>query len=628
MPTIKLKAGKYLIPVTITSKGDKLWLSFRYNKHLVDEIKAMQGATWHGFDKEKPIKQWSISNNNRNLFQLRYLAGENPYAKYDAELIEIDSERPLYAHQKEMVAFGLTRQYCIFACEMGTGKTLAIIEIIERVINKHSIKNQDIWYIGPRSGVKAVARELIKWQAKFYPLMYTYEELVRLIKTWPSEKAAPKIVIFDESSKIKTPTAQRSLAAMHLAEAVRTEHGDNGYVFLLSGSPAPKSPLDWWHQCEVACPGFLREGTLGKFRQRLSITEQHESVAGGVYAQHVTWLDDEAKCKICGQLKDAPIHSSVDVFNGQEQETHKFEPSVNEIHKLYERMKGLVLVKFKKDCLDLPEKQYDIIRVQPSDDMLKASQLIIKTSRRAIEALTLLRELSDGFQYDKQETMREICPACKGNKIVSTIIDKDHRELLPCDYCEGLGHIPKIERTAINVSSPKDQEFIDLLDEYEDIGRFIVWGGFTATIDRLVEIAHKQGWVTLKVDGRGYHGSNEQGEIIDSDLLLDAMDLSHYKYKELLELFPKICFVGHPQAGGMALNLTASPIELFYSNTFNGEARIQAEDRFHRAGMNINRAAKIVDLICLPTDELVLENLKKKRRLQDLSMGELEACIK
>lgn len=625
MATIKLKAGKYLVPVIINNDGDKLWLNFRYNEHLLNEVKAMEGARWHGYD-EPPIKQWSIANSPRNLFQLRYLAGENPYAKYDLPLIPVESERPLYTHQKEMIAFGLTRRYCILACEMGTGKTLAIIEIIENILKQQKLTSQDIWYIGPRSGVKAVSRELIKWQAKFYPQMYTYEELVRIIKSWYPDKPAPKIVIFDESSKIKTPTAQRSKAALHLANAIRTEHDDQGYVILLSGSPAPKSPLDWWHQCEVACPGFLKEGTLEKFRQRLSITEQKESITGGVYAQHVTWLDDEQKCQICGNLKDAPIHSSVNVFDSGE--THKFVKSTNEVHKLYERMKGLVLVKFKKDCLELPEKIYDIINTTPTDGMLKAAQLITKTSKRAIEALTLLRELSDGFQYNKQETTKEICPACKGNKIVSTIIDADHREMLPCDYCEGLGYIPKIERTSINVSSPKDQEFIDLLDEYEDVGRFIVWGGFTATVDRLVEMAHKQGWTTLRVDGRGYHGSDPTNEFIESDLLLDAMDLSHYKYQELFDLFPRVCFVGHPQAGGMALNLTASPIELFFSNTFNGEARIQAEDRFHRAGMDVNRAARIVDLICLPSDQLVLDNLKKKRRLQDLSMGELEICMK
>jgi hypothetical protein len=125
------------------------------------------------------------------------------------------------------------------------------------------------------------------------------------------------------------------------------------------------------------------------------------------------------------------------------------------------------------------------------------------------------------------------------------------------------------------------------------------------------------------VDGRGYAGESEKGEVIDSDVLLDAMDLSNPKYQELLDIYPRVCFIGNPQAGGMALTLTASPTALFYSNSFSGEARIQAEDRIHRVGMDKNRGCIIKDIVMLPTDQLVLDNLLKKKRLQSLTLGEI-----
>jgi SNF2 family DNA or RNA helicase len=178
------------------------------------------------------------------------------------------------------------------------------------------------------------------------------------------------------------------------------------------------------------------------------------------------------------------------------------------------------------------------------------------------------------------------------------------------------------------VGSPKDQVFIDLLDEHEDVGRFIVWGGFTGTIDRLTEMAHQYGWATLRVDGRGFIAMSATNDPQSPGDFLDAMDLSNPRYKELLERYPKVCFVGHPQAGGMALTLTASPTEFFYSNSFNGEARMQSEDRFHRAGMDENRGATIIDCICLPTDQMVLTNLKQKKKLQNMSMGEMEEALK
>ena len=178
-----------------------------------------------------------------------------------------------------------------------------------------------------------------------------------------------------------------------------------------------------------------------------------------------------------------------------------------------------------------------------------------------------------------------------------------------------------------HVGSPKDQVFIDLLDEHEDTGRFLVWGGFTATIDKLVEICHKYGWATLRVDGRGYVAQSPTGEMCNAKEFLSGMDRSHPDYNKLLDKYPRICFVGQPKSGGMALTLTASPTNLFYSNTFDGESRMQAIDRFHRLGMDTNRGATVIDLVHLKTDELVLWNLNNKVKLQSLSMGDIEKEI-
>ena len=128
----------------------------------------------------------------------------------------------------------------------------------------------------------------------------------------------------------------------------------------------------------------------------------------------------------------------------------------------------------------------------------------------------------------------------------------------------------------------------------------------------------------LKVDGRGYNGFNTDGTPLDVDELMDAMDRSHPKRQELLEKYPKLIVVGQPGAGGMALTFTMAPTMIFFSNSFDGGARPQAEDRFHRIGMDTNRAATVKDYLCLPSDKLVLTNLKKKKKLANLSMGEVD----
>ena len=627
-PTVlKLTAGNYRIPVQITPVADKrLELMFKYNKALMAEIKTMAGARWHGFDEENPKKVWSVLYNSRNVFQILFLAGENPYAPYDAELVYPTFERPLYHHQQTMVAHGLTRHYCVFAGEMGTGKTLAAIEIMERI---EGLRDELAWYVGPRSGVTAVKRELVKWDSLIHPLMYTYEALVKRVKNLLVEDA-PRAVFFDECSKVKTPTAQRSKAAYELAEAVRERWGRDGYCILMSGTPAPKVPTDWWHQCEVARPGFIREGNIHIFKRRLCLLEERQSPAGGVYPHVVTWLDDENKCATCGQPESEHDWQS----------EHRFTKSQNEVSYLYKRMKGLVLVTLKKDCLDLPEKQYEIIQITPAADTLRAAQLIKKTSRRAIQALTLLRELSDGFQYREIDSGEKIeCPSCKGAKVQKMQVPKETVDIMApqdfteadfteidviCDYCGGDGEVTKFERDTAYVKCPKDDYFIDDLDAHNEVGRYVVWGGFTGTIDRLVKIALDQAWTVLRVDGRGFHTFTPDHTTASVDTLLDAMDGSHPKKQELLQKYPKVCFVGHPQAGGMALTLHASPTALYYSNSFSGEARMQSEDRIHRLGMDMNRGATIKDLIHLPSDRLVLDNLKQKKKLQSLTLGDVE----
>jgi hypothetical protein len=661
---VKMRVGDYMYPVTLTCTGTRIETQFGYNPKLQAEIKMMQGAKYHGFDETNPRKMWSVANSFRNWFQIKYLMGENPYAWYDRKPLELTFDRDLMSHQRMMVNHGMTYHYMIWACEMGTGKSLAAIEIAERCGYK------DIWYIGPRSGVKAVGLELIKWNAKVKIRMMTYEQLVTIVQNWKPGDPAPQMLIYDEASKIKTPTAKRSQAAYHVAEAMRAEHGiENSICLLLSGTPAPKSPVDWWHLGEVACPGFIKEGDIHKFKNRLCLVEQRESLSGGMYPHLISWLDDDKKCKTCGQYADHGVHmlhskkDAVDAtlnklqgfkFGGKTEEAakpteakptsvepHAWAPSKNEVAYLYERMKGLVIVLFKKDCMDLPEKRYVELRAKPTVDMIRAARMITAQSRRAVQALTLLRELSDGFQYEEVETGEVHCSACAGvgeREIPVPIDDIDLTapttgegkftlKMTPCDKCDGSGYMPKMSREAHFVGSPKDELLIDLLEDHEEVGRCIVWGGFQATIDRIVDLCHKQSWSTLRIDGRGYHATDPLGNALDANECLIAMDASHKDSKALREKHDRLCVVSNAKAGGMALTFTASPSEIFYSNGFDGEARFQAEDRFHRRGADKNRGCTIYDIICLPSDLLVLNNLKKKRKLQDMSLGELSLAM-
>lgn len=893
---VKFKAGDRLVPGTMV-EGDVIELTFRFNRTLIDEIKSFDGARWN-----PDRRLWTVKNTPRNKFQLSYLLGQNPYGPYDTPLKEIETSRPLYKHQVRLAAAGLTYKRQVFAAEMGVGKTLAAIEIME------ASGSNDWWWIAPKSALRSVQLEFEKWKSKVIPKLLTYEGLVKECKTRTPQ---PFGVVFDECSRIKNPTAQRSIAAMALADAVRAR---DGYVILMSGTPSPKDPTDWWHICEVAQPGFLREGNQIKFKKRLAIIKDMQAIDGGNYPKLVAWRDSEDRCNECGKPKD-------DFDHGMD---HEFVPGVNEIARLSKRMQGLVTVQFKRDCfsgdtevitrqgvktfrelanighaelyvyngtgmewrdceiknfgvqrtsrirfgdghqvrvtpghqwlvrdrdgrvdlykkkmtcelvegktelpyaptnlpdidwegyahgfvygdghlvqladgpstkvdlfgrdvdllpllgrygnvghhrqasgyytptvsclpgswkelpknpsrsyalgfvlglgvadgfierhfqiyqanelaldevrklavhaglrvsnkirmsrefspfdgsrkplyaitiqtynltanhflrldhkqklivrgrhqattlswvdrdsqtdeevfcaivphyhnftlanglitgncLELPEKQYEVIRLEPSKATLRAASLVEAGATSTIQALTLLRELSDGFQYQEEATGKTKCTNCHGTK---EIPDYPTENLIPCPTCKATGEIDRMVRVAKFVGSPKLDAVADLLDQYSDVGRAVFYAGFAGSIDLLCDRVVKEGWEYIRADGRGWSSTFPATEL------------------EMLRMFqegdlPKVAFIGQPGAAGMGLTLHRSPMCCFYSNDFNGESRWQAEDRIHRAGMDLNRSCMIYDLVHLDTDDYVRNNLMKKRNLMDISMGEL-----
>ncbi len=630
-----------MVPARIVQEDNRLFLHFGYNKKLIEEIKtSFEGRKYHGFDNTNPRKVWSVPITQRNLFRLAYLQGHNPYQPYDTpnldpaySLIDTCNTRSLYVHQRHMVAHGLTVRRFLWAAEMGTGKTLAAIIVME-------LSGLTDWYwVGPKSALRAVQAEMRKWSCKIVPTYLTYESLKRVIENWPSGQVAPEGVIFDESVRLKTPTAQRSIAGKHLADSIRDDH-ENPIIGLLSGAPATKSPLDWWHQCEVACPGFLKEGNIHVFKRRVGIFKQEESDTGA-YQQLVTWKDADGICTICGKSE---TEHQVDEAIGLVSD-HKYTPGINEVAKLKTRMGGLVLVKMKKDCLDLPEKIYEVVKVPPTSEILNAAKIITKTARRAIEALTKCRELSDGFQYRDTKCGTEACPLCNGTGKTTVYYDPEAPDLPAdpaalergvrvlyddeynvtgetkityaqktdtCPNCLGEGEIDKYERSVIEVPCPKDDILLEQLDLHVDVGRLNIYAGFTASIDKIVRIVKRQKWGFIRADGRGWQGFSADGTLLPSDRLLEA-------YADT-QTYPRLAFIGQPGAAGMGITLTAAPTTLFYSNDFNCDSRIQAEDRGHRIGMDVERGGRIVDIIHLPSDQYVLDNLQKKKDLLKMSM--------
>ena len=499
------------------------------------------------------------------------------------------------------------------------------------------------WWAGPKTSLPNIKRELRLWgfpSDRIQVEFFTYEGLVRVVDEWDGSQPLPRGFIADEVSRCKNHTSQRSRAANRLAEMIRAKYGFDGYVIEMSGTPAPKTPVDWWSVCEIAWPGFLKEGSPKAMEERLAFMVQAQYDAGP-FKKRIGWKDNEHKCATCGELRDVGPHELDGITDPDDY--HPFTPSTNEVAYLYERLKGLVTVKHKKDCLDLPEKRYRKVVCKPTPSTLRVAQAIVNAAPNAVTGMTLLRELSDGFQYREVQDGMTRCTHCSDGTVSEwsdpqnpertysavdmlnpDVVVRLVKQTVPCPVCGGSREVAKIVRVSREVPCPKDAALKMLLDENEESGRLVVFAGFTGSVDRIVKLCLREKWDVVRCDQGNFQvfaadSEGDNGGVVSGEEPLD--------YWANLADHHRVTFVANPESGGMSLTLVEARMVVYWSNSFKSEFRGQSEDRIHRKGMDVNKGATIVDLIHLPSDERVLNVLQANRRLELMTMGELTANI-
>jgi hypothetical protein len=411
---------------------------------------------------------------------------------------------------------------------------------------------------------------------------------------------------------------------------IREKYGfEEGYVIEMSGTPSPKTPVDWWSQCEIAWPGFLREGSQKAMEERMGfmVLQQMDE---GAFKKRIGWKDDEHKCAECGETREEGPHE-LDGDTDPE-EYHPFKASKNEVAFLHERLKGLVTVKHKKDCLDLPDKRYRKIICRPTASLLRVAEAVAQSAPNAITGMTLLRELSDGFQYreEQQDMMR--CTFCTDGTVQEWVDPQDSersypgtdllpaevvarlvQQSAPCPKCGGKQEVPKMVRISREIPCPKEPALKMLLDENEETGRLVVFAGFTGSVDRVARICLKEKWNVVRCDQGSFQVLTHDGSEVTEEPLDYWANLDH----------SRVVFAATAESGGMSLTLVEARTAVYWSNSWKPEYRVQSEDRIHRIGMDLNLGCLIVDLIHLPSDNRVLDVIHENRKLELMTMGEL-----
>lgn len=572
----KIKVDMWLDPDARPS-GTLYCLKFPYFKPMVEYVKTLDRPSSNSFDPE--TKTWRIKNNRRNLFSLDLIT-RNEMVKKFTRCLHTEIFEGNWKHQNEMQNAIITRKTCIIGGEMRTGKTKPTLNCIR------DFANGSAWIISTKTALRGVKREAEKWGVtKNINISYfTYAGFRNYIQELHSSEQAylatslgqdfinkdliPNFVVFDEMQNLKTPNTQVSEASDILSSWMHELYGwDNYYLVGLSGTPAPKNPGDWWHLLEVICPGYIKEPNRMLFERRLGKFEQQESGIGQLYWRLVEWKQDELTA-------------------------------------LYKRLKPIVFIFLKKDCLDLPPIEYEIVDLQPSKEMLRTAKLITKNTLNTLSCLNKLRQLSDGFQYQYEYDEKENTKKRTGTEFVG---------------------------------SPKIDQLKDDLDEYKDTGRIIIYAGFQGSLDIITKECLKKGWVVLQIDSRGWNiftpivdkdendlkGQNYEtviGQKIDIDLCLQEMDRSTNKW-----ILDKLAIVANPEAGGEGNEFSASPIIIYYSNTNKGASRMQSEARAHSNNMDKMRGLLVKDYCHLPSDYKIRASLINKKDLQAITMGDIQS---
>jgi len=291
-----------------------------------------------------------------------------------------------YAHQMTALEKSWNKETYAYFMEMGTGNTKVLIDNLAMLYDKGKVNGALIiapkgvvgtWYNNelPTHLPDHIENVTVLWQANITKkqqetldtLFQEGEGLhilimnVEAFSTDKGKKFAEKfmschetLMAIDESTTIKTPTAQRTKNIINLSRETK-------YRRIMTGSPVTKNPLDLYTQCEFLSPWLLNFQSYYSFRNR--------------YAQ----------------MKTLHMHGrQIQIVNG-----------FKNLGELSDKLKEFSYRVLKEDCLDLPDKIFikREITLTPDQrrlyDQMKKEAIAVLNGKQVttVNALTQLMRL-------------------------------------------------------------------------------------------------------------------------------------------------------------------------------------------------------------------------------------------
>jgi SNF2 family DNA or RNA helicase len=463
------------------------------------------------------------------------------------------------------------QQYFALCAEQGTGKTWMLLDDAERQYKAGRING--LFVIAPK-GVHTnwVRREIpthmdVPVVAEAYFSGATKRLQQRLAKLLRHEEEALTVLTMNVDA-VNTKNGflyakkflQTYKCMMVVDESQRIKNPDakrtqrilqlGGHAVsrrIATGTAITNSPADAFSQFE-----FLRSGLLGTTSYRAFVAEYTDLLP----PEHPLVAEVQSRSRWGARAQPQIPRKDA---NGQ--------PVYRNLDKLQQLMAPHAYRVLKKDCLDLPDKIYKTHYFELSPAQRRVYEAVAADMRyqrddgdidnfTALTLLNKLRQITSGFIL-----LDHAAP------------DSDKRVSKPVELTEGKARLDAL------------MEIVSDLD-----GQFIVWASFREELRRIADALRPLGVVE-------YHGAINAA---DREHAVDAFQRGDARV-----------FVGHPQAGGVGLTLTAVETAIYFSCDFSLESRLQSEDRCHRIGTR--KPVVYVDLAAVDTvDERIAEALQTK----------------
>jgi SNF2 family DNA or RNA helicase len=332
------------------------------------------------------------------------------------------------------------------------------------------------------------------------------------------------MIAIDESTTIKNPKAARTKALLKISHNFKCRR-------ILTGSPVTKSPLDLFAQCAFLDPQILGYRSYYAFQARYALTQTRT-------------MGSLSFNEIIGYKNLDELTDKIDTFSYR------------------------VL---KKDCLDLPEKNYTVRYVGMTPEQRQMYQDISDQA---------MIEFEDG---ELVTSLQMITALLRFQQILS-------------------GHLPTDDGNLVEFKTQRLDALMSCIEESSD--KIIVWSRFRYDIIRIKDALAKTYGSDSVVT---YYGDTSDEERQNAITLFQHGDARF--------------FVANPATAGYGLTLTAANTVIYYANDFNLETRIQSEDRCHRIGQK--NPVTYIDLICEGTvDEKIVQALRDKIDISAKVLGE------